>query len=78
MVRPVGLEKEWWGGKDSFFESSIGFSPVGLFFTEPDVKSKTSKSDTEVMRGHYSLTRLRGRQSRAQAVEGRIKLWIGD
>ena len=43
----MALEKEWWGGKDSFFESSIGFSPVGLFFTEPDVKCKTSRPDTE-------------------------------
>jgi hypothetical protein len=43
----VALEKEWWGGKDSFFESSIGFNPVGLFFTEPDVKCKTSRPDTE-------------------------------
>jgi len=44
----VALEKERWGGGDSFSKSPIGLNLVGLFFTEPDAESKTSKPfDTE-------------------------------
>jgi hypothetical protein len=35
---------------DSFFKSPIGVNLVGLFFREVEVKSKTSKPDTEETR----------------------------
>ena len=35
------------GGGESFSESPIGYSPVGLFFREVEVKSKISKPDME-------------------------------
>ena len=34
IVRPVALEKERWGGGDSFSESPIGSNLVGLFLLE--------------------------------------------
>jgi len=34
VVRPVALEKERWGGGDSFSGSPIESNPVGLFLLE--------------------------------------------